>query len=69
MTALVVLSCDRTRNGQPCRGSRPTRQTTAGGARHEAAADGWRSSLVDLPGGAHEYRDSCPSGGHDEEPS
>lgn len=67
MTALITLSCDRMRHGQPCRGAYPTRQRSDLAARHEGAANGWTSTLVDLPDGAHAYLDTCPSPGHDEE--
>lgn len=67
MTAIVTLTCDRMRDGQPCRGAYPTRARVAGAARREGAAIGWTTALVDLPDGAHAYVDTCPSGGHDEQ--
>lgn len=65
MTALVTLSCDRLRDGQPCRGALPTRARHDLTARREAAEHGWTSTLVELPDGGHAYIDTCPSGGHD----
>jgi len=68
VTALVTLTCDRLRSGQPCRGAFHTRSRTSVHGRDEAAAYGWTSTLVDLPDGGHAYIDTCPSPGHDNGP-
>lgn len=60
MTAIVMLSCDGHRHGQPCRGAKPLPpHRDAREAAALARAAGWRIRLDD---------DLCPSRGHDEEP-
>lgn len=66
MSAVLLLSCDRLRSGQPCRAFLPVPLDTLGDetsedplylARESAVSAGW-----DL--GTREG-DVCPSGGHD----
>jgi hypothetical protein len=66
VSLVLLVSCDRTRSGQPCRAFLPVPLDTLGdetsvdplyAARESAVSAGW--NLDD--------RDTCPSRGHDEE--
>lgn len=60
MTAHVALSCDGTRNGQPCRGAYHARTLSLTAALAEAGD--WRTRAV-----GHLLVLRCPSAGHDQE--
>ncbi len=67
MSAHITVTCDGHRDGQPCRGSRPTRDAILDDALVEATAHGWRLDVAH-PDRGH-VGDLCPSRGHDEEPT
>lgn len=61
MTAHIVITCNGTRSGQPCRGALHTGTLDLPRAAARAEAAGWTTTFV-----AHPAR--CPSSGHDEPP-
>lgn len=66
MTIAMTLSCDGTRNGQPCRGALHTNTTSFSRAYGMGRTQGWRR-WAPTPGARPLLL--CPSPGHDGEPT